>query len=234
MKFPDFKNELKAISDGYHFVLGCDEVGVSPLAGPVVAAACILDPSSIGKYRSKSKWYYRVRDSKTTNEEERQILLKEILEHTLHFGRGVVWPEEIDKINIHKASLEAMRRATAELFEKMGGAGENRKALIYIDGRFKIPDIGKRGITLDQKSVISGDCKILSISAASIIAKVHRDGIMRELDAKFPEYGFAKHKGYPTREHQDAIRRLGAAPVHRRSFLKKVWTAKTNSAVKGI
>lgn len=221
MRFPDFKNEIKYLKEGYVFVAGCDEVGVSPLAGPVVAAACLLDPSSIGKYRSKNKWYFRVRDSKTTNEEERQVLLKEILEHAIAYGVGVVWQQEIDKLNIHHATLKAMRLASEELINKVSKLKKSEeKMLMFIDGRFKIPGID---LIFDQKSMVKGDSKILSIAAASIIAKVHRDNIMRELDMKFPEYGFARHKGYNTKEHQKAIKKLGVTDFHRRSFFKKGW-----------
>jgi ribonuclease HII len=215
MRFPSFKNEIECLKEGYHFVIGCDEVGVSPLAGPVVAAACILNPDSIGKYRSKKKWYYRVRDSKTTNEKEREVLVKEILENTLHYGVGVVWPEDIDRLNIHKASLEAMRLATEELLSK---AGSRKRTIIFLDGRFRIPNL-----RIDQRNLIKGDTKILSISAASIIAKVHRDNIMKELDSRFPNYGFAKHKGYGTKEHHDALKKLGMASCHRKSFFTKGW-----------
>jgi ribonuclease HII len=227
MRFPSFANELKYLNDGYAFVAGCDEVGVSPLAGPVVAAACLLNPVSIGKYRSKNKWYYRVRDSKTTNETERQVLLQKILKNTLAYGVGEVWQEEIDKINIHNASLLAMRLATEELLQKIAVSGTmTQKILLFVDGRFKIPRPRSRGITrfvVSQKSVVAGDSKILSISAASIIAKVHRDNIMRELDRKFPQYGFARHKGYNTKQHQNAIQKLGVTDLHRRSFFKKGW-----------
>jgi ribonuclease HII len=212
MKFPDYKNELAYLSKGYIFAAGCDEVGVAPLAGPVVAAACILDPTSIGKYRSKNKWYARVRDSKTTNEEERKELLQEILKHVKAFGVGEVTHTEIDEINIHHASRLAMRRAVEELSKKISS---EEKIIIFIDGRFKIPDI-----TWEQKTIVKGDTSVLSISAASIIAKVHRDNIMHELHDKFPEYGFARHKGYGTREHQQALKKFGASSVHRKTFIK--------------
>ena len=222
MRFPSFKNEQKYINDGYHFIIGCDEVGVSPLAGPVVAAACILNPSSIGKYRTKNKWYYRVRDSKTTNEKERQILVSQILENTLAYGVGVVWQEDIDKLNIHNATLKAMKLAIEQLLQKITLKPQN-KILVFIDGRFKIPGIVLDDIFLGQKNVIAGDSIVLSISCASIIAKVHRDNIMKELDLKFPKYGFANHKGYSTKEHQEALKKLGVTKFHRRSFFKKGW-----------
>src|SRR3989344_9223182 len=172
MKFPNFKNELAGIRECYHFVAGCDEVGIGPLAGPVVAAACVLDPRSIGKYRSKNKWYYRVRDSKTTSPEERKILVKEIFEHTLAYGVGEVWHEEIDKINIHQASLLAMRRAVEDLLQKAKSV--KQKAFLFVDGRFLLPDKparlgrsgggGREGFELEQKAVIDGDAKVLSIA----------------------------------------------------------------------
>lgn len=223
MRFPTFKNELKYHSLGYRYVAGCDEVGVSPLAGPVVAAACLLDPASIGKYRSRNKWYYRVRDSKTTSEEERQVLLKEILENTLCYGVGVVWQEDIDRLNIHNASLKAMELASRELISKITKDGGSQKIIFFVDGRFRIKNLDMGEVVPDQECVVKGDCDILSISAASIIAKVHRDNIMRELDGKFPEYGFKRHKGYNTREHQSAIKKHGLTPFHRRSFFTKGW-----------
>jgi ribonuclease HII len=215
MKFPDFKKESENIAKGY-IVAGCDEVGVGPLAGPVVAAACILKPESVGKYRSKNKWYHRVRDSKTTKEEEREILLNKILENCLAYGVGEVWQEDIDAINIHHASLKAMRLAVEDMHAKINANGS--KIFILIDGRFKIPDVGH--LEVEQESVIDGDAMHLSIAAASIIAKVHRDKIMAELHLKFPEYGFINHKGYNTKEHQKAIKKWGISSVHRKSFIK--------------
>ena len=193
-------------------------MGAGPLAGPVVAAACILDHNSIGKYRTKNKWYFRVRDSKTTTEEEREMLREEILKHTIAYGIGEVWQEEIDVLNIHHASLRAMRLAVEDLIGKTGT--ENAKAILFVDGRFPIPGIKATSWTLEQKSVVGGDALILSISAASIIAKTHRDAIMRKLSEEFPEYGFARHKGYGTKEHNNAIRKFGITKIHRKSFIK--------------
>ena len=230
MIFPTFKNELKCFEEGYDFVIGCDEAGRGPVAGPVVAAACVLDRNSIGKKRSKNKWYYRVRDSKTTNIEERKKLVKEILEHTLAYGVGEVSHQEIDKINIHHASLLAMRRAVEDLLQKAKSV--KQKAFLFVDGRFLLPDKparlgrsgggGREGFELEQKAVIDGDAKVLSIAAASIIAKVHRDTIMERLDQDFPGYGFARHKGYNTKEHQRALKKLGVSLVHRKSFVRSI------------
>lgn len=213
MRFPSFKNELKCLEEGYTIVIGCDEVGVGPLAGPVVAAACILDPDKIGKYRSKNKWYFRVRDSKTTSEEEREKLVKEIIGNSRGYGVGVVWQEDIDRLNIHHASRKAMHLAVQDLVSKV----ECEKAFIFVDGRFKIPEI-----IFEQKTVVKGDESVLSISAASIIAKVHRDNIMKALHEKFPEYGFKSHKGYNTKAHQEALKKWGPSVVHRQSFCKNL------------
>lgn len=223
MRFPDFKHELAGMKQGYEIVAGCDEVGVGPLAGPVVAAACVLDPLTIGPYRTKNKWYHRVRDSKTTSEEERQVLVKKILAHTLFYGIGEVSPADIDKLNIHQAALLAMRRATEQLLQKLLASLDGKRApnfLLFVDGRFQIPKL-ESSLTLHQRSAVGGDRHILSVSAASIIAKVHRDNIMHEFDKQFPGYGFGKHKGYKTKEHQRAIKKLGLLPIHRRSFFKK-------------
>ena len=213
MKFPHYRCERKCLERGYTFVIGCDEAGRGPLAGPVVAAACVLDPKTIGKRRSKNKWYARVRDSKTIPELEREILCAKILENTLAHGIGVVSEREIDKLNIHNASLLAMQRAVTELVKRLNL--KSKKLFLFLDGRFEIPEV-----KLEQRAIIGGDAKVLSISAASILAKVHRDNMMRELDGRFPGYGFARHKGYGTREHQNALKKLGISLVHRRSFVK--------------
>ena len=222
MRFPDFKHELESLRHGYTFAAGCDEVGVAPLAGPVVAAACILDQNSIGKYRSKKKWYCRVRDSKTTTEEEREVLHREILRHTLAYGVGEVWQAEIDKLNIHNASLRAMRLAVEKMLRGLARKNlfKSGRMLLFVDGRFTIPDLERTGLQLEQKSVIDADALILSVSAASIIAKVHRDKIMQDLHLKFPAYGFASHKGYPTLRHRNAIKKWGISGAHRKSFVK--------------
>src|SRR3989344_915574 len=115
MKFPNYKFETKKFQEGFRFVAGCDEVGIAPLAGPVVAATVILDPSSIGERRSKNKWWYRVRDSKTCNEKEREELSKFITEHAVDFAVGSVTHETIDKINIHQAGMMAMKKSVEGL-----------------------------------------------------------------------------------------------------------------------
>jgi ribonuclease HII len=205
MKFPTYKHETQKILEGFINVAGCDEVGIAPLAGPVVAAAVILDPESIGKQRSKSKWWYRVRDSKTTNELEREQLVEFIKDHSIDFSVGVVARETIDEINIHQAGMLAMKKSVDGL--------KQSPAFLFLDGIHKI-----KNILIPQLAVISGDEKILSISAASIVAKVARDKILKNLDELYPQYGFIKHKGYPTRQHKAALLKYGVTPEHRLSF----------------
>src|SRR3989338_6859099 len=170
MQFPDFKSESEYLAKGYKYVAGCDEAGRGPLAGPVVAAACLRGKNSIGKDRRQNK-----RDS-------------------LVWGVGAVWRAEIDRLNIHHASLLAMRRALAKLMKNL--QKKQGRIFLLVDGRFQIPEL-----QMGQQSIIDGDALSLSIAAASIIAKAHRDAIMRRLDASFPQYVFARHKGYGTKEH---------------------------------
>jgi ribonuclease HII len=221
MKFPTFKKELEYLNRGFDFVVGCDEVGMGPIAGPVVAAACIIDPESVGAYRSKSKWYYRVRDSKTINEREREKLIEEITSHCITFGVGEVSPQVIDVINIHQAAMQAMKIAVENLLVTLNSkVGDRKKVFLLLDGRFVIKNLDSSKFHVEQKAVIDGDALILSISAASIIAKVHRDKILKEYHGKFPDYGFNEHKGYNTKQHQKAIAEQGLTDFHRRSFLK--------------
>lgn len=219
MNFPSFKHETQSKQEGYLFVAGCDEVGVGPLAGPVVAGCCILNADSIGKYRSKTKWYYRVRDSKTISEKERERLAEEIKSHCVAYGVGEVSPDMIDKINIHQATLLAMKLAIENVFSKLDPK-VNAKAIVYIDGRFAVKELNCPQFCMEQKTIVKGDTSVLSISAASIIAKVHRDGILKKLHEQFPHYGFINHKGYNTAEHRSAIEKNGITIHHRKSFLK--------------
>jgi ribonuclease HII len=176
-------------------VAGVDEVGVGPLAGPVVAAAVVLPehPRLPG-----------LDDSKRVPRSVRERLAQAIREQAVSVSVAEVWPKEIDRLNIYHAALEAMRLAVVGL--------DREPDHILVDAR-TIPSIGA-----PQTALVHGDARDGSIAAASIVAKVHRDAIMHRLDREYPGYGFARHMGYGTREHQAELRRRGPCPVHRRSF----------------
>jgi ribonuclease HII len=195
-------------------VAGVDEVGMGPLAGPVVAAAVILPPPQLAGYphskppplclKSLSLLPEGVRDSKLLTSKMRERLDVEIRKVALGIGIGMVEVEEIDRINIYQAGLKAMRLAVEGLPVVPGH--------VLVDGRV-IPHL-----SIPQTRHIKGDKTVYSIAAASIIAKVHRDELMRALDVQYPQYGFARHMGYGTRRHREALNRFGPCPVHRRSF----------------
>ncbi len=174
-------------------IAGVDEVGRGPLAGPVIAAAVILKQDIFG-----------VTDSKKLSEKKREELYLIIESQALCFAFGRVEPEEIDEINIHNASLLAMQRAIVGL--------TIRPDKILVDGLY-VPHVD-----IDCEAIVKGDSLINSIGAASIIAKVKRDKEMVDMDCVYPGYNFAKHKGYPTKEHMLAIRNLGVSKIHRKSF----------------
>jgi len=182
---------------GVHGIAGIDEVGVGPLAGPVVAAAVVLpkDVSMRG-----------LDDSKRVRPALRERLSGQIRAEAIGFGIGEVPVEEIDQIGIYKAALEAMRRAVKSL-ERVTEVGH-----LLVDAR-TIP-----GLTQPQTPIVKGDQKDASIAAASIVAKVYRDDQMRTLGRRYPDYGFERHMGYGTAAHMEALERLGPCPVHRRSF----------------
>ncbi len=176
-------------------IAGVDEAGRGPLAGPVVAAAVILD---------QRRPIVGLADSKTLNAEKRERLAAKIREQALAVAVAVVGPETIDRINILQATMEAMRAAIEQL--------QPQPLLVRVDGN-RAPRI-----STPVQTVIGGDRSDRAISAASIIAKTHRDALMLALHAQFPEYGFDRHKGYPTPGHLEALERLGPTPAHRRSF----------------
>lgn len=178
-------------------ICGIDEAGRGPLAGPVVAGAVILP---------KDEQILYVNDSKKLSEKKRELLYDEITERALAVGVGIVGPEQIDEINILQATYEAMRLAVGQL--------EMRPDILLNDA-VTIP-----GIDIQQVPIVKGDAKSVSIAAASIIAKVTRDRLMREYDQVFPEYGFASNKGYGTKSHIEALKALGPTPIHRRTFIQ--------------
>ena len=191
---PSFRRERAAMKSGVWPVAGCDEAGRGPLAGPVVAAAVILDPKRIPR---------GLNDSKKLSAPEREELYYRIMdcaEVAVAFGS----PARIDRDNILRASLWALARAVAALPVRPG--------LVFVDGRDRID------VSCDCQAVISGDALVLSIAAASIVAKVTRDALMRQIGAAHPGYGFERHMGYSVPEHVAALRKLGPTIHHRRSF----------------
>jgi ribonuclease HII len=183
-------------------VAGVDEAGRGPLAGPVVAAAVILPP---GFHRPA------IRDSKALSPKAREKAFSLITSHALAFAVAHSTPEEIDRINILQASLLAMRRAV----EKLAPVPD----FLYIDGNISIPPAkGGPWDAIHQEPIVSGDSLCVPVMAASILAKVTRDRLMVEYDRVYPGYGFASHKGYPTRGHLAALRMLGPSPIHRKTF----------------
>ena len=176
-------------------VAGVDEVGRGPLIGDVVTAAVILDPE---------RRIDGLRDSKKLSEKKRESLASQIREEAIAFAIGRASPLEIDELNILHATMLAMKRAVESLPVAADSA--------LIDGN-RLPDL-----KIPSKFVIKGDDTYACIAAASILAKVERDADMRELDSQYPEYGFAKHKGYPTKAHLEAIQKFGILDAHRRSF----------------
>ncbi len=193
------EQEERIRSMGYSAVCGVDEAGRGPLAGPVVAAAVILAPGT---------QLPGVNDSKKLSEKKREQLFDDICAKALSFGIGEADEREIDDMNILNATFLAMRRA----IEAMDCPAD----FALIDGN-RI-----QGLCIPSECVVGGDAKVLSIAAASILAKVSRDRLMRQMAERYPEYGFEKHKGYGTKAHYAAIAQYGLCPIHRRTFLKKV------------
>ena len=193
--------EKEAWTSGFLRVAGVDEAGRGPLAGPVVAAAVVFAPDYIRSELDST--YGRLTDSKAMTERQRDRYYELLIASaSVEVGVGVVESEEIDRINI----LKATHRAMALAVEKLG------PQFALVDG------LPVKGLPCGSKSIVKGDALSISISAASIIAKVTRDRIMVEFDAQYPGYGFAQHKGYGTRQHLDTLKKSGITPIHRRSF----------------
>ncbi len=186
-------------SEGYNLIIGVDEVGRGPLAGPVVVCAIAL-PSD---HNIKG-----IIDSKQLSEKERERLSREIREKAIAYSITRTNNKEIDRLNIRNATLKTMRRAVINLIKKLG----TKPDIVLIDGREPLD------LPVKCKPIIKGDILSENIGAASIVAKVYRDNLMKKLDKKYPGYGFAIHKGYGTKLHYDAIKKLGICEIHRKSF----------------
>jgi ribonuclease HII len=182
-------------SKGVRLLCGVDEAGRGPLAGPVVAAAVILPPGAA---------FPGLTDSKLLTPAQRQELCRDIRRRALAWAVAEFSPRQIERLGILAASLRAMAQAVAAL--------SLTPELVLVDGRDPLP------LALPQQPVVDGDARCLSIAAASVVAKVHRDGLMEACHRQYPQYNFARHKGYATAEHLEALRRWGPCPLHRRTF----------------
>ncbi len=192
------KIEKEKRKQGYKLICGIDEAGRGPLCGPVVAGAVIF---------KEDEFIEGINDSKKISEKKREKLFDEINEKALAVGVGIVWQDEIDEINILNATKKAMKMAVENL--------KIKPDFCLIDGNQKVD------LDMESQTVVKGDMLSMSIAAASIIAKVTRDRMLIEDDKKYPEYGFAKHKGYGTKAHIEAIKKYGLCELHRKSFCKK-------------
>ena len=197
---PDFEFEKNAIKNGYISVCGVDEAGRGPLAGPVCAAAVILPMDFEIK---------ELNDSKKLSEKKREQLFDVIEQNAISYSIAYASVEEIEEFNILEATFLAMERAVNGLDKKAD--------YVLIDGN-RTP----KGLLIPSETIVKGDAKSYSISAASILAKVSRDRLMLEYDKEYPQYNFKKHKGYGTKEHTDAIKQYGPCKIHRMSFLKNI------------
>lgn len=201
--------EIELMDKGYSLIAGVDEVGRGPIAGPVVAAACIFD---------RDVDIVGIDDSKKLSEKKREQFFDEIKDKALAYGIGEASCEVIDEINILEATKLAMKRAIDEADKMLESKGRDRIQIVIFDA-VKINDLKK-----EQMSVIKGDQTYFSVAAASILAKVTRDNLMKEYDKVYPEYGFASNKGYGTKAHYEGIKKAGITEIHRKSFLKNLDT----------
>jgi ribonuclease HII len=188
--------EKELYNEGYNYIGGTDEAGRGPLYGPVVAACCVLPKDFVLE---------GLNDSKQLSEKKRNMYIDYIKENALAYGIGIVSAEEIDEINIYEASRKAMILAINEVRKKL-----------EID--YVLTDAMPLSIDIPSLPIIKGDAKSITIAAASVIAKVTRDEMLYEIDKKYPQYGFAKHKGYPTKAHIEAINKYGLIDGYRKTY----------------
>ena len=201
------KYERQLAAEGYSLIAGIDEAGRGPLAGPV-AAACVI-------FKSEGPFVKGADDSKKLSEKRRESLFEEIKEKSFAYGISLVDNHRIDEINILQATYEAMRNALEEAIKM---ADDKMPGILLVD-HVHIPQV-----EIPQISITHGDAQSVSIASASILAKVSRDRLMKQFDEEFPQYGFAKHKGYGTKAHYEAIAQYGPSEIHRMKFLKKLYS----------
>ncbi|MFA7319638.1 MAG: ribonuclease HII [Parcubacteria group bacterium] len=224
-----FKEERSFLAEGYDFVVGIDEAGRGPLAGPVTAAAVawrniqypILNIQSNPNNQEFFKNINLIKDSKKLSEKQREALY-DFIQDNFYVGVGICDHSTIDRVNILEATYLAMKSAIAALNSKIQMSNDksnpnfkfqNFKKIILVDGNKIIPNL-----SIEQRAIVGGDGFVKSIAAASIIAKVTRDRMMREAHSKYPQYNFLQHKGYGTKIHMDALKKFGPCEIHRRSF----------------
>ena len=235
MDISTFSLEKELAENGYDFVIGVDEAGRGPLCGPVVAAAValrnnqfpIINDQTISNNQKSNEQKLRtinheprttdmwdlVRDSKKLSEKQREKVF-DFIQENFYVGVGLCNHETIDRINILEASFLAMKKAVQDLQRNMKRENLSlKKFIVIVDGNKVIPNF-----SMEQKAVVGGDKIVKSISAASIIAKVTRDQMMRKMHEKYPQYGFDKHKGYGTRLHMETLEKYGPCEIHRQSF----------------
>lgn len=191
------KYENEAYENGYQCIIGLDEAGRGPMAGPLVVAGVVFP---------KGFYDERINDSKQLSEKKRELLYNLVIESCIAYSIQVIDVEEVDELNVYQASRIGMIRALQNI----------------IDNGFKVDyaltDAMPLGDVIKHEAIVKGDAKSMSIGGASILAKVTRDRLMLEYDKLYPEYGFKKHKGYPTKMHKEALKEFGVSPIHRRSF----------------
>ena len=210
---PTFAFEEAARESGYRIVIGVDEAGRGPLAGPVVAAAARYRSDSLIFPLETDRHVRLIRDSKTLSEQQREDAYRWIVER-FETDVGIVDAETIDRVNILQATFLALQQAIDEVLKKCVREGESVGSVhILVDGNCTLPHVA-----YSQQTIVRGDAQVVSIAAASIVAKVTRDRLMRDFENTYPKYGFAQHKGYGTAKHLEALRQHGPCPIHRRSF----------------
>lgn len=207
MRLPTKSLERNLFSQGYRKIIAVDEVGMGPLAGPVVVAAVLFNKKF---FQKKHKNLYWLRDSKLLAPHQRENFVRELLkEKNFKYQICYCYPKTIDRINIYQAARLAMKRA----IKKLHSTFHHQHSMVLVDGKYKI-----KGLQLKQRPIVKGDRKIFSIACASLIAKVFRDKMMARYAKRFPDYGFERHKGYGTLGHRAKLTALGPCRIHRVSF----------------